>query len=83
MTHAEVYRDEETHAGDDVAVFATGPHHHMFTGLYEQSQIPMLMAYAACIGPGLHACSSTVLTHQLTLIIYIIPFFALLRVVNQ
>ncbi|XP_026313847.1 membrane-bound alkaline phosphatase-like [Hyposmocoma kahamanoa] len=79
MTHAEVYRDIETHGGDDVAVFATGPYHHMFTGLYEQSQIPMIMAYAACIGPGLHACNSAVLNHLLSLPIYIIAFFVLLR----
>ncbi|KAH9632369.1 hypothetical protein HF086_011869 [Spodoptera exigua] len=53
----------ETHGGDDVAVFARGPHHSMFTGLYEQSQLPHLMAYAACIGPGRHACSGA--THVL------------------
>lgn len=52
----EVPLDSETHGGDDVAVFALGPRHHVFTGLYEQSQLPHLMAYAACIGPGLHAC---------------------------
>ena len=48
--------ESETHGGDDVAVFARGPHHSMFTGLYEQSQLPHLMAYAACIGPGRHSC---------------------------
>ncbi|XP_022822920.1 membrane-bound alkaline phosphatase-like [Spodoptera litura] len=53
---ASVPLDSETHGGDDVAVFARGPHHSMFTGLYEQSQLPHLMAYAACIGPGRHAC---------------------------
>ncbi|KAM3955472.1 membrane-bound alkaline phosphatase-like [Aphomia sociella] len=58
-SHAEVPQDEETHGGDDVAVFALGPHHEMFTGLYEQSRIPHLMAYAACIGPGLHYCNDT------------------------
>nr|XP_021194990.2 membrane-bound alkaline phosphatase [Helicoverpa armigera] len=50
--------EDETHGGDDVAVFARGPHHSMFTGLYEQSQLPHLMAYAACIGPGRHACQN-------------------------
>ncbi|CAG9789034.1 unnamed protein product [Diatraea saccharalis] len=47
-THADVPLGSETHGGDDVAVFARGPHHHMFAGLYEQSQIPHLMAYAGC-----------------------------------
>ncbi|XP_059054706.1 membrane-bound alkaline phosphatase-like [Achroia grisella] len=59
MTHAEVPLEDETHGGDDVAVFARGPHHALFTGLYEQSRIPHLMGYAACIGPGLHYCNAT------------------------
>ncbi|XP_049865249.1 membrane-bound alkaline phosphatase-like [Pectinophora gossypiella] len=68
-THAEVILDSETHGGDDVAVLAWGPHHHLFTGVYEQSHIPFRMAYAACIGPGLHAdaCSSASLLHPLSL----------------
>ncbi|KAL0822115.1 hypothetical protein ABMA28_005479 [Loxostege sticticalis] len=50
--------NSETHGGDDVGVFARGPHHDMFSGVYEQSQLPHLMAYAGCIGPGLHACGN-------------------------
>ena len=34
----------ETHGGDDVAVFATGPYSQLFTGTYEQSYIPHAMA---------------------------------------
>ncbi|CAK1587351.1 unnamed protein product [Parnassius mnemosyne] len=56
LAPAAVPLESETHGGDDVAVFARGPQHQMFSGLYEQSQLPHLMAYAACIGPGLHAC---------------------------
>lgn len=56
-SHVDVPLDSETHGGDDVAVFARGPYHMLFTGLYEQNQIPHLMAYAACIGPGLHSCA--------------------------
>ncbi|CAH0725422.1 unnamed protein product, partial [Brenthis ino] len=55
-SHSEVPLESETHGGDDVAVFAWGPQNEMFTGLYEQNQLPHLMAYAACIGPGMHAC---------------------------
>ncbi|CAK1587353.1 unnamed protein product [Parnassius mnemosyne] len=58
MSHVDVPLDSETHGGDDVAVFVRGPQHQMFSGLYEQSQLPHLMAYAACIGPGLHVCSA-------------------------
>ncbi|XP_055638981.1 alkaline phosphatase-like [Toxorhynchites rutilus septentrionalis] len=46
----------ETHGGDDVAVFASGPWAHLFTGTYEQHYIPHAMAYAACIGHGKTAC---------------------------
>ncbi|XP_065093658.1 alkaline phosphatase-like [Ochlerotatus camptorhynchus] len=48
---------KETHGGEDVAVYASGPWSHLFTGTYEQNAIPHMMAYAACIGEGLKACS--------------------------
>ncbi|XP_028174023.1 membrane-bound alkaline phosphatase-like [Ostrinia furnacalis] len=57
-SHAEVPLSSETHGGDDVGVFARGPHHDLFTGVYEQSQLPHLMAYAGCFGPGAHACNA-------------------------
>lgn len=41
----------ETHGGEDVAVFARGPWAHMLTGSYEQNYIPIVMAFAARIGP--------------------------------
>ncbi|XP_059617755.1 membrane-bound alkaline phosphatase-like [Phlebotomus argentipes] len=44
--------DMETHAGDDVGVFASGPFAHLFTSTMEQSHLPHLMAYAASIGKG-------------------------------
>jgi alkaline phosphatase len=49
-THADVFLESETHGGEDVAVFARGPHEGLFTGVYEQSQLPHLMAYAGCFG---------------------------------
>ncbi|XP_047520252.1 membrane-bound alkaline phosphatase-like [Pieris napi] len=55
-SHVDVPLSSETHGGDDVAVFARGPQHALFSGLYEQNAIPHLMAYAACIGPGEHVC---------------------------
>ncbi|XP_065082230.1 membrane-bound alkaline phosphatase-like [Ochlerotatus camptorhynchus] len=48
----------ETHAGEDVAVYASGPWSHLFTGTYEQNTIPHMMAYASCVGDGLKACAS-------------------------
>lgn len=39
----------ETHGGDDVSIYARGPHSHLFAGVVEQNTIPHFMAYAACI----------------------------------
>lgn len=49
--------ESETHGGDDVAVFASGPFAHLFTGVYEQNFIPHAMAYASCLGSKRTACS--------------------------
>ncbi|KAG2463284.1 PPBI phosphatase, partial [Polypterus senegalus] len=48
---AAVPLDSETHGGEDVAIFAKGPMAHLFHGVQEQSYIPHVMAYAACIDP--------------------------------
>lgn len=48
--------EDETHGGDDVAVFASGPWSHLFTGVFEQNAIPHIMGYASCLGSGLHMC---------------------------
>lgn len=41
----------ETHAGEDVAIYARGPYAHLLQGVQEQSYIAHLMAFAACLGP--------------------------------
>lgn len=46
----------ETHGGDDVAVYVSGPYSHLFRGTFEQNYIPHALAYAACIGHGKTAC---------------------------
>lgn len=46
----------ETHSGDDVVVYASGPWSDLFTGVFEQNYIPHAIAYAACIGTGPTAC---------------------------
>lgn len=48
---AMVGLETEVHGGDDVGVYASGPWSHLFTGNYEQNNIPVAMAYAARIGP--------------------------------
>lgn len=56
---AMVPLDSETHGGDDVGVFASGPQAHLFTGVYEQHYIPHAMAYVACLGDKMTACTKT------------------------
>ncbi|KAH8407705.1 hypothetical protein KR222_011038, partial [Zaprionus bogoriensis] len=51
VSPAMVPLDADTHGGDDVAVFASGPFSQYFSGNYEQANIPALMARAAGIGP--------------------------------
>lgn len=46
--------DSETHGGEDVAVFASGPWQHLFTANYEQNLIPHMIAYAMCLGDEKH-----------------------------
>ena len=48
--------EDETHGGDDVAVYASGPWSHLFSGVYEQNAIPHIMGYASCLGSGLQMC---------------------------
>lgn len=43
--------EKDTHGGEDVGVWASGPQSHLFTGNYEQNTIPLLMAHILQIGP--------------------------------
>ncbi|KAH7958186.1 hypothetical protein HPB51_027826 [Rhipicephalus microplus] len=42
----------ETHAGEDVALYAIGPMAHMVHGVLEQHIVAHLVDYAACLGDG-------------------------------
>ncbi|XP_054426595.1 intestinal-type alkaline phosphatase-like [Pteronotus mesoamericanus] len=42
---------DETHGGEDVAVFARGPQAHLVRGVQEQSFVAHVMAFAACLEP--------------------------------
>lgn len=55
---ASVPMSSAAHAGDDVGLWAIGPHAHLFTGVYEQNYIPHALAYAACVGNGLTFCGN-------------------------
>ncbi|XP_002020239.2 alkaline phosphatase [Drosophila persimilis] len=49
MFPSTVPLESETHGGDDVAVFASGPYAQLFTGVFEQHFIPHAMGYASCL----------------------------------
>ncbi|KAM4703366.1 alkaline phosphatase, tissue-nonspecific isozyme [Rhinophrynus dorsalis] len=55
---------QETHGGEDVAVFAKGPMAHLLHGVHEQNYIPHVMAYAACIGQNTNHCLSGSASHS-------------------
>lgn len=55
---AMVHLSSETHGGDDVVIYAKGPFSHLFSGIQDQTYIPHVMAYAACIGSGETFCDS-------------------------
>ena len=40
----------ETHGGEDVPIYSSGPMSFLFTGTVEQSYIAHAIAYSACIG---------------------------------
>lgn len=49
--------DFETHGGEDVAIFASGPMSFLFRGMHEQSYIAQVMGFAACVGPDKSHCT--------------------------
>lgn len=48
---AGVPLEYESHAADDVGIYASGPWSHLFQGSYELSVVGMAMAYAGELGP--------------------------------
>ncbi|XP_022130673.2 membrane-bound alkaline phosphatase isoform X1 [Pieris rapae] len=56
--------DSETHGGEDVPVYASGPWQHLFTASYEQSVVPHFMAYAMCIGEVKHENCEPRMSHR-------------------
>lgn len=44
--------EDETHGGEDVAVFAAGPGSGLVRGTFEQNVIAYVMSYAGCMGPA-------------------------------
>ncbi|PNF28276.1 hypothetical protein B7P43_G05707 [Cryptotermes secundus] len=53
------YIDKETHAGEDVPVYSSGPHANLLSGVFEQNYIAHVICYSACIGPHATYCDVT------------------------
>ncbi|CAG5129472.1 unnamed protein product, partial [Candidula unifasciata] len=49
----------ETHAGEDVSVYALGPMAHLFHATHEQNYIYHVMEYAACVGNSAQYCRNS------------------------
>ncbi|XP_013784535.2 alkaline phosphatase-like [Limulus polyphemus] len=47
---------EETHGGEDVALYAIGPMAHLFHGVQEQTYVAHAMAYTSCVGHNKEHC---------------------------
>lgn len=43
---------DETHGGEDVPVYATGPGSFLIRGSFEQNYVAHVMSYVACVGPN-------------------------------
>lgn len=52
LQEAAIPMDSETHAAEDVAIFASGPRSYLFHGVQEQSYIYQVMAKALNFKPG-------------------------------
>ncbi|NXX84367.1 PPBT protein, partial [Urocolius indicus] len=69
---------QETHGGEDVAVFAQGPMAHLLHGVHEQNYIPHAMAYAACIGSNRAHCTNAAASRPAATATLLLPFLTLL-----
>nr|XP_039255968.1 alkaline phosphatase-like isoform X1 [Styela clava] len=52
-----VPRTSESHAGDDVPIYARGPMAHLFHGVHEQNYIAHVMRYASCLDADKAHCA--------------------------
>ena len=48
--------NQETHGGEDVAIYARGPMSHLFHTTHEQHYVAHVMAYASCVGANKKHC---------------------------
>ena len=56
VQQSAVPKGEDSHGGEDVSIYASGPMAHLFRGVQESHYIPHAAEYAACIGDDLRHC---------------------------
>lgn len=61
---ATLFLKDETHGGEDVIVFASGPGSSLVRGAFEQNYLAYVMSYAGCIGPAKNFDESCKLDQQ-------------------
>ncbi|VDI62066.1 alkaline phosphatase [Mytilus galloprovincialis] len=54
----------ETHSGEDVPIFASGPVSYLIRGVQEQHYVAHVMQYAACVGDYTNDCDRQIETVQ-------------------
>ena len=50
VQESAVYLKDESHGGDDVPIYSSGPMSFLFDGTVEQSFVAHAIAYSTCIG---------------------------------
>lgn len=48
--------NDETHGGEDVAIYARGPMSHLLHGVVEEHYVAHMMGYASCVGENKDHC---------------------------
>ena len=51
FTHLYLSKEDESHGGEDVIIYAKGPWSHLFQSQHEETYVAYAISYAACIGP--------------------------------
>lgn len=83
LQDAGIWLELETHGGEDVAVYASGPWSHLFQGTEEQSYVAHVMMYASCVGQYLtedHCNCSTTFSKNIFHFIHLLSFWIFLNV---
>ena len=83
MQQAAVPLPTETHGGEDVPIYASGPMAHLFHKTHEQNYIAHVMAYASCVGDNREHCDVEPDTDSVAVVSCSLVFVLFLSVFTQ